>query len=113
MAVTTAEVTRTHPDLPQRADLLIAGEHEVDLAAAVERLRARGFHRVLCEGGPMLLDELIDADLVDEMCLTVSPTLAAPKSAGRPGAPRLRTPTRLRLGHALTVGDYAYLRYTR
>lgn len=113
MAVTTAEVARRHPDLLGRADLLIAGENTVDLAAAVQRLQARGLRRILCEGGPLLLDELVNADLVDEMCLTISPTLAGEKAGGRPGAPALARPTRLRLAHALTVEDYVYLRYTR
>lgn len=112
LLVTTAELARTRRDLRQRADLLLAGETEVDLKAAVERLRARGFHRILCEGGPTLLDELVAADLVDEMCLTVSPTLAAERSASRPGAP-LAVPARMTLRHAITEGDYVYLRYGR
>ncbi|WP_313673495.1 pyrimidine reductase family protein [Mycolicibacterium sp.] len=112
LLVTTAELARTRPDLRQRADLLLAGETDVDLRAAVERLNARGFHRILCEGGPVLLDQLIGADLVDEMCLTVSPTLAGEKSAVRHGA-ALRAPSRLALRHSFTEGDYVYLRYCR
>lgn len=112
LLVTTAELARTRADLRQRADLLLAGETEVDLAAAIERLRARGFQRILCEGGPTLLDELIAADLVDEMCLTVSPTLAAERVGARHGAP-MESPRRLTLRHSLTDGDYVYLRYGR
>lgn len=113
LLVTTTEVARTRPDLRERADLLLAGETEVDIDAAVQRLQMRGFRRVLCEGGPTLLDELIAADLVDEMCLTLSPTLVAGTPAVRPGVAALRTPTRLALDHAYVLGDYAYLRYRR
>lgn len=112
LLVTTTEVARTRPDLRERADLLLAGDTEVDVRAAIDRLQTRGFRRVLCEGGPTLLDELIAADLVDEMCLTLSPTLAAATPVRRPGVP-LTEPARLSLRHAFVVDDYAYLRYSR
>lgn len=76
------------------ADLLVHGEDEVDLAAAVADLRQRGLPSLLCEGGPGLLSALLRADLVDELCLTVSPVLVggAPVLADPLGA---RTPLRL------------------
>lgn len=113
LVVTTAETARTHRDLLRRASLLIAGDTEVDFEAALEGLRSRGFRRILCEGGPTLLDELISEDLVDEMCLTVSPTLAGTKPSPHPGAPALRAPARLTLSHALAVDDFIFLRYRR
>ena len=79
--VTTARLAQSRPELSRHADLLIAGDTAVDLESAVHTLRAKGLRRILCEGGPTLLDELVAGDLVDEMCLTVSPTLAAPRSA--------------------------------
>lgn len=111
--VTTAHLAHTHPELCERADLLIAGDTAVDLASAVTALRDRGMRRILCEGGPTLLDELVANNLVDEMCLTISPTLAASAAIERPGAQALNAPTRLRLGHVVTVDDYVYLRYVR
>ena len=113
LVITTAETARTHRDLLRRADLLAAGDTVVDFEAAIESLRARGYRRILCEGGPTLLDELISEDLVDEMCLTVSPTMAGAKPTAHPGAPALAAPTRLTLRHAITVEDYVYLRYAR
>lgn len=112
LLVTTTHVAHTRPDLRERADLLLAGDTEVDLGAAVERLQARGFRRVLCEGGPTLLDELIVADLVEDMCLTLSPHLAAAKPLLRPGVP-LGEPAQLSLHHAFVIDDYVYLRYRR
>ena len=114
LVITTAEAARHRSYLGRRADLLIAGDTEVDVEDAIDRLRARGYRRILCEGGPILLDELIAADLVDEMCLTISPTLAGSKPAHHPGAPAIRAqPRRMELCHALTVDDYLYLRYRR
>jgi riboflavin biosynthesis pyrimidine reductase len=60
------------------ADVIVAGDEEVDLAAALDALRGRGFGRVLCEGGPHLFGDLSAAGLVDELCLSLSPTLAGP-----------------------------------
>lgn len=89
-----------------------AAFHGLAGPAAVERLQVRGFRRVLCEGGPTLLDELIAADLVDEMCLTLSPTLCAAEPVARPGVP-LTAPGRLSLQHAFVIDDYVYVRYRR
>jgi riboflavin biosynthesis pyrimidine reductase len=112
LLVTIAEVVRTRPELQERVDLLLAGDNEVDLAAAIERLGERGFHRILCEGGPILLDQLIAADLVDEICLTISPTLVGDSTGPRPGA-LLDSPTRMSLRHAVSRDDYVFLRYSR
>lgn len=111
--VTTAGLAHDRPELAEHADLLIAGDTAVDLESAVRTLQAAGKRRILCEGGPTLLDELVANDLVDEMCLTISPTLAAAPAAARAGAPALRAPTRLALAHSVSVEDYLYLRYIR
>src|SRR6516164_7542869 len=58
------------------ADVIIAGDRDVDLAAALGALAERGFARVLAEGGPTLNGQLAAAGLLDELCLTVSPLLA-------------------------------------
>lgn len=113
LLVTTAELARRRPSLQRRAEVLVAGDSAVDLGAAIGGLRDRGLRRILCEGGPMLFEELAVTGLVDEVCLTVSPTLAADPSTGRPPASRLAMPTRMELAHALRVGDYMFLRYRR
>jgi riboflavin biosynthesis pyrimidine reductase len=111
--VTTAQLAHDRPELAEHADLLIAGDTAVDLESAVRTLQAAGRRRILCEGGPTLLDELVANDLVDEMCLTISPTLAAAPTAARAGAPALQVPIRLALGHSVCVEEYLYLRYVR
>jgi riboflavin biosynthesis pyrimidine reductase len=60
------------------ADVIVAGDESVDLAAALTELAGRGLSRVLCEGGPHLLGDLKAAGLVDELCLSLSPVLAGP-----------------------------------
>lgn len=93
-------------------DVLTIGERRVDLAAAMTALHDRGLRRVLCEGGPHLLGGLIAADLVDELCLTVSPLLAGSGAdritAGQPSPLR-----RMVLHQVLTADGSLLLRYRR
>ncbi|PHV66579.1 pyrimidine reductase family protein [Williamsia muralis] len=94
-------------------ETIVAGHDRVDLPQAIDALRARGFRRILCEGGPSLLQALAEHDLIDEMCVTVSPMIAG----GQGGSPRSRTtlggPRRMKLTHVLSHNDFLYLRYTR
>jgi riboflavin biosynthesis pyrimidine reductase len=57
--------------------VIVAGDANVDLSAAVEALAVRGLHRVLCEGGPHLMRDLTASGRLDELCLTLAPTLVA------------------------------------
>ncbi|WP_241246084.1 dihydrofolate reductase family protein [Microbacterium sp. 4R-513] len=41
----------------------------------VAGLRAKGFGRIVCEGGPELATQFVEAGVVDELCVTVSPVL--------------------------------------
>jgi riboflavin biosynthesis pyrimidine reductase len=58
------------------ADLLTTGVGAVNLTSALKALAERGLHHVLCEGGPTLNTSLAAAQLIDELCLTLSPQLA-------------------------------------
>jgi 5-amino-6-(5-phosphoribosylamino)uracil reductase len=76
------------------AELLVAGDARVDLPAAVVELGRRGASTVLCEGGPSLLGQLVAADLLDELDLTLAPSVVggdAPRIAHGPGSPELRS----------------------
>ncbi|WP_278234575.1 dihydrofolate reductase family protein [Isoptericola sp. AK164] len=76
----------------------------VDLRAARDTLAARGLGRVLCEGGPGLLGDVLAAGLVDELCVTTSPRLAGPGAGRIVAGPAGNEPGGghdLRLGHLL------------
>jgi riboflavin biosynthesis pyrimidine reductase len=92
---------------------MIVGEQTVDLARLIAELGERGLARILCEGGPFLLSQLIEANLVDDMCLTVSPYLAGSQPTTEQPASALEAPTPLHLRHVLTRDDLLYLRYSR
>jgi riboflavin-specific deaminase-like protein len=56
---------------------------QLDLAAVLEHLRGeRGVRALLCEGGPHLHAQLIDAGLVDELFVTHAPKLAGGAGPG-------------------------------
>lgn len=102
--------------LREAADVVALGADAVDLPAALEHLAGLGMPQVLCEGGPHLLGALTEADLVDELCLSVAPVLAGP-GAGRitAGLPAAGSPTRpMRLASVLESDDGTLLlRYLR
>lgn len=76
VVVASGSADRTARDrLSEVADVVVAGDDEVDLAAAFDALAERGFHRLLCEGGPSLLADVAAAGRLDELCVTISPQL--------------------------------------
>jgi len=98
----------------KHARIIEAGEDRLDLSAAVGALHDLGYASILAEGGPTLLGHLADADLIDELCITTSPVLAA-GSAGRiiNGSAVTDATTRLSLGHVLTDDGFLFSRYCR
>lgn len=74
--LTTDESAPTAPAwLREVADVVSCGSARVDMARAVDVLDQKGLARILCEGGPAVLDELFAANLVDELLLTIVPRL--------------------------------------
>lgn len=97
--------------LRDRADIIIAGDGNVDLPAALEELAERGLHHVLCEGGPNLLSYIVSAGRLDELCLTVSPLLFAGPATRILDGPLLDSPAQLSLHQVVEDDGYLFLRY--
>jgi len=97
-------------DLAARADLLVAGVQQVDLPAALDTLAARGMTRVLCEGGPRLLGALLAAGRLDELCMTLAPTLVG--AAQGMVATALDRPVPLQLLHLVEQDGALLLRWS-
>lgn len=93
------------------ADVIVAGEQSVDLGQALGALAGRGLGRVLSEGGPHLLGDLAVSGLLDELSLSLSPTLAGP-GAGRIIAGPLGPARPMVLKHVLADDDgFLFTRY--
>ncbi|WIE64745.1 pyrimidine reductase family protein [Curtobacterium sp. MCLR17_036] len=99
--------------LGEVADVLACGSSSVDVAAVLGELAARGLGSIHCEGGPSFLGALVAADAVDELTLTVDPSLeggAGPRIATG-SSPELR---RMRPAHVLLgAGGVLLTRWVR
>lgn len=95
--------------LAEVADVIVAGDEDVDLRAGLTALRERGLAQLLCEGGPTLNAQLLDAGLVDEVCVTVASQFVGGDGPGI--ANGLATPRNLALAGLLTDGQDLFTRY--
>ncbi len=98
--------------LAEAAEVLVVGKERVDVAAAVDALVERGHRRLLCEGGPHLLGQLVAADRLDELCLTLSPLFVGDPVPGLlAGGLRAKDARPLRLGQLLEQDGVLFARY--
>ena len=114
-ALAQAEVReRTRRLEAQGAEIIDAGTASpADLLAC---LRARGYGRIVCEGGPGLLSQFVAADAVDAFYLTLDPTVTSAVETPvvrADDAPSSRT-TRRTLDNCAPAADgTVFLRYRR
>ncbi|MER5405887.1 pyrimidine reductase family protein [Streptomyces sp. NPDC002769] len=96
------------------AEVVFAGEGTgVDPSRAVQALADRGLTRLLTEGGPRLLGQLVAAGVLDELCLTMSPTLTAGGAQRIAGGPSTEVPKRFELASLLEEAGFLFTRYRR
>ncbi|MFF8972996.1 pyrimidine reductase family protein [Streptomyces sp. NPDC014995] len=96
------------------ARVVIAGDGMgVEPARAVRALAGLGHTRLLTEGGPRLLGQLVAAEVLDELCLTVSPLLTAGDAQRIAGGPSVAVPHRFALVSLLEEDGFLYSRYSR
>jgi riboflavin biosynthesis pyrimidine reductase len=103
--------------VPRSCEVVTLGRGKaVNIKRAFAELTALGYHVVLTEGGPHVMGELVKAELVDEMFLTLSPVLAGRSRERRLGMvegvellPKI--PAWSRLLSARRHGDFLFLRY--
>jgi riboflavin biosynthesis pyrimidine reductase len=107
---TSSEAARVA--LGEVADVVVLGHETVDGAAAVAELAGRGLGRILCEGGPTLFGTLLAADVVDELCVTLSPVLES-GDARRIARGELSARVELAIAGVLSSGSTLLLRYLR
>jgi riboflavin biosynthesis pyrimidine reductase len=113
LVVTTASPDRDRARaLQPLADLVEAGRDRLDPAVLLAAFRTRGLRVVHSEGGPTLFGTFLQAGVIDDLCLSVSPMLVG---GGGPRIVDSATPPHaapLRLAHVLRGSDLLLLRYT-
>lgn len=112
MILTTGNAIAGAPDwLSTEADLLDCGADSVSLPKGVDHLARRGLGHVLCEGGPALFTDLLEADLVDELLLTLVPRLVGMPEhlVERPGG--FQPPMRMALSEVIEHEGTVLTRY--
>ncbi len=100
--------------LAEVADIVICGSSHIDTQVMLDSLEERGLTRILCEGGPRLLTDLLTAAVIDELDLTISPLLLMRSTGGLlDGAASAgqRSGHALRLAHIIEAKSTLMLRY--
>ncbi len=99
--------------LGEVADVVSCGRDLVDPRLLVRALVERGLTQIHTEGGPALFGDLVAADVVDELCLTVSPNFeggAGPRIVAAREAMALKG---LALDHVLLADDMLLTKWSR
>jgi riboflavin biosynthesis pyrimidine reductase len=97
--------------LAEVADVVVAGDEQLDVPSAVGALVERGLTRILCEGGPTLLADVAAAGRLDELCLTIAPRLVGGES--RRILSGSQADDSLELAHLLEDDGTLFTRYAR
>jgi riboflavin-specific deaminase-like protein len=94
------------------AEVVFAGSDSVEMERAMSELGRLGTEVVLVEGGPSLNGQIVAADLVDEVCITIAPTMVAGQAA-RLAHGREAVRSAFELAHVLELGGDLCCRYVR
>jgi riboflavin biosynthesis pyrimidine reductase len=97
----------------ERTEVVVCGQDRVDARQALDVLTERGLSRILCEGGPSLVTEIMAAGQLDELCLTLAPILAGPERARLTSGRAWPEPRGLQLASVLEQDGDLFLRYAR
>jgi riboflavin biosynthesis pyrimidine reductase len=115
VVVTTSSGARTlsHRNVPCAEVIDVGDANDVDGRVAIDRLRERGFHRILTEGGPKLMGSMLEAGAVDHLFLTISPKLIGGGSGRSPLTDEvdLLDSGGMRLLGVRRAEDFLFLRY--
>lgn len=96
------------------ARVVVAGDGMgIDPPRAVRALAELGHTRLLTEGGPRLLGQMVASGVLDELCLTLSPMLTAGDAQRIAGGPSITVPERFELAGLLEDEGFLFGRYRR
>jgi riboflavin biosynthesis pyrimidine reductase len=85
--------------------VLVAGGDRVDLAATLDALAALGLGHILCEGGPSLFAAALAEGVVDEVALSLAPTVVGGDGTRVTSGPALGDADGIRLAPRLLLEE--------
>ncbi len=95
--------------VPGTCEVVTLAGATVNAAAVLDAMEERGLRRIVCEGGPTLLHDLVAAALLDEADITVSPVFTGTNMS--PHTPGLREVAEFELAQVLTADGFLMARY--
>lgn len=95
------------------ADILQTKGSRVNLNQALSDLAVTYGPVILVEGGPSLNQQLVDLDLFDEFCITISPRNSSDELSPLVTSARSYKPGKVSLDRELIVGDFVFQRLLR
>lgn len=114
MVVTAASSpTDRREEISAVADVVVAGDDEVEFRAAVDTLAERVGPVILAEGGPTLNGQLVAADVLDELCITVSPLVVGGDGGRMVANGPDHDPRQFTVDRAMVGGDLIFTRLLR
>ncbi len=99
--------------LARVAEVVSCGDTAVEPSLLVEALAQRGLMQLHCEGGPHLFGSMIASGAVDELCLTLSPSLVGGTGPRISANTASVIPETMELAQVLESGGTLLLRYVR
>lgn len=115
-AITPIVVTGSGSDEQARgraarySDLVVV-DGDVSAMTLLDALSTRGLRRIVCEGGPRLLNLLLDADVIDELDYTIAPWIVG--RAQETYAPPASPAQRFLPATMMTHEGFVFMRYLR
>jgi riboflavin biosynthesis pyrimidine reductase len=95
--------------VPETCEVVTLAGDTLNAVAILDAMEERGLRRIVCEGGPTLLHNLVAAELLDEADITVSPVFTGTNLS--PHTPGLREVAEFELAQVLTADGFLMARY--
>jgi riboflavin biosynthesis pyrimidine reductase len=107
-AGTDSSWQQNYDRLSELAQIQVIDSPELSGSAIRSTLHSLGFNRIVCEGGPRLLQTLLASEVVSELDLTVSPTIVGTKPTRGALGDAMK---RLKLDSIAKGEDFLFTRY--
>lgn len=92
------------------AEVICSYKPSISITEVLEDLYKRGARTVVCEGGPKVNGQLLSANVIDELCLSLSPVLVGNGIGIFDGFPP-NSPKGLKLAQVFTDDELLFCRY--